>query len=168
MAEVRPLPSWHDVLEVDVAGDPIPQGSTRAFSRGGKIHTTNDPTGTIERWRGDIRSAVKHATVRYLGPGFPMVHPIAMRMSFRLHRPKSHFLGVTKSRPAPELRADAPHWAPGGKDVDKLARAVLDALSGVVYVDDAQVVSIVAAKRYCAPAEGPGLYLEIKRAEVES
>jgi Holliday junction resolvase RusA-like endonuclease len=39
-------------------------------------------------------------------------------------------------------------------DVDKLARAALDALTGVLYDDDAQVVDLVASKRYAAtPAE---------------
>ncbi len=165
------LPAWRDILEVFVAGTPVPQGSTRAFGgkKGtkaeGKVFTTNDPSGSIERWRGDIRSAVKHAQ-RESWPTLPLAEPIAMRMSFRLTRPKAHFLPATKSRSRPELRLDAPHWAPSGPDVDKLARAVLDALTGLVYSDDSQVVSIVAAKRYAAPAEGPGLHLELKRAEV--
>jgi len=146
-------------FEVQVAGLPVPQGSTRAFSRGGRIHTTNDPTGRIERWRGDIRTAV-----RDVAPAAPASDPVAMRMSFRMPRPAKHFLPATKSRPEPELRADAPHWVPSGADVDKLARAVLDALTGVVYVDDSQVVSIVAAKRYVAPGEGPGLLLELRDA----
>jgi Holliday junction resolvase RusA-like endonuclease len=32
--------------------------------------------------------------------------------------------------------------------VDKLCRAVLDALTGILYHDDAQVVSLNASKRY--------------------
>lgn len=54
-------------LEFFVEGEPVPQGSTRAFATkpkaGGKskVVTTNDPTGRIERWRGDIRSACRDA-----------------------------------------------------------------------------------------------------------
>ncbi len=36
-------------------------------------------------------------------------------------------------------------------DVDKLARCALDALSGVVIKDDAQVVELYARKRYGEP-----------------
>jgi crossover junction endodeoxyribonuclease RusA len=161
-----PLPAWADVLTVDVPGDPISQGSLRSFERGGRTFTKSSNAGPLERWRGDIRSEVKASQGRQRVDTWPLEGPIAMRMSFALARPQAHFLPANSKRPKPELRLDAPHWAPGGKDIDKLARAVLDALTGFVYVDDSQVVSIVAAKRYCAPAEGPGLHLEIKRAEV--
>lgn len=152
-------------LSVHVAGKPVPQGSTRAFIRGGRPYTTNDPQGTIERWRGDIRSAVKQ-TLRDSTPALPVTDPVALRLSFRMHRPRSHFLPANSRRPTPELRLDAPHWVPSGADVDKLARAVLDALTGFVYADDSQVVSLVATKHYCAPAEGPGLLLELRLAET--
>ena len=33
-------------------------------------------------------------------------------------------------------------------DLDNVVKAVLDALNGVVYRDDAQVVNLVATKRY--------------------
>ena len=37
-------------------------------------------------------------------------------------------------------------------DVDKLARAVLDAMTGVVFRDDAQVVKLEVEKQYSAMA----------------
>jgi Holliday junction resolvase RusA-like endonuclease len=33
-------------------------------------------------------------------------------------------------------------------DLDNVAKAVLDAINGIVYVDDAQVINLVATKRY--------------------
>jgi crossover junction endodeoxyribonuclease RusA len=36
-------------------------------------------------------------------------------------------------------------------DIDKLIRAVLDALKGVAWCDDSQVVSVYASKRYGQP-----------------
>jgi Holliday junction resolvase RusA-like endonuclease len=42
-------------------------------------------------------------------------------------------------------------------DLDKLARAVLDALTGVYYLDDAQVVSLDLQKAYTHGA--PGVYI---------
>jgi len=44
-------------------------------------------------------------------------------------------------------------------DPDNIAKAVMDGLNGVVWVDDAQVVSLFIAKRY---AEKPGLDIVIR------
>lgn len=40
-------------------------------------------------------------------------------------------------------------------DLDKLVRSCLDAMTGVIYADDSQVVRVTASKRW-ADAEGPG------------
>jgi Holliday junction resolvase RusA-like endonuclease len=37
---------------------------------------------------------------------------------------------------------------PGKPDLDNVAKAVLDALNGVIYADDKQVIKLVAEKRY--------------------
>lgn len=62
---------------------------------------------------------------------------------FELRRPKSHF-GTGKNKEVVKASARAvPH-----QDVDNLAKGVMDALSGVAYDDDSQVVRLVAEKRY--------------------
>lgn len=155
------------IAEFTVVGTPVPQGSTRAFSRGGKIHTTNDPQGTIERWRGDIRSALQDqrrlATINGFvePPATPIAGPASMRLAFRIARPKSHFLPANARRPAPVLRSDAPTWCIGKPDGDKLERAVLDALTGLLYVDDAQVVVVGKTKTYANPGEQPGVDVRV-------
>lgn len=143
-------------ITVDVPGTPIAQGSTRSFERAGRTFTKSSNAGPLERWRGDIRTALRGQE-----PDVPVRDPISIRLSFRMPRPASHFLPANSKRPEPVLREDAPHWVVGGKDVDKLVRAVLDAMTGLVYVDDGQVVSIVAAKRYPGPGESVGLRLEL-------
>lgn len=140
-----------------VVGLPVAQGSTAAFSRGGKIHTTNDPKGTINRWRGDVRGAAQPAIDRWLGPGVPWTGPVSMRLRFRFPRPASHFLPANARRAEPELKATAPVWLERSPDVDKLCRAILDAMTGLIYVDDAQVVALNATKRYVATGERPGV-----------
>jgi len=67
--------------------------------------------------------------------------PVGIGITFVFVRPKSHY--TSKG----ELRAGAPSF-PGKPDVDKLCRAVLDALTGILYHDDAQVISLNASKRY--------------------
>lgn len=49
-------------------------------------------------------------------------------------------------RPKALLRRSLPHTK--APDCDKLVRALLDAITGVVYRDDSQVTSIVASKAY--------------------
>ena len=65
----------------------------------------------------------------------PAPNPIEMTIDFRLPRPKT-------------VRRNLPYVAP---DLDKLIRAVLDALTGVAYVDDGQVVTIKSTKTYGDP-----------------
>ena len=49
----------------------------------------------------------------------------------------------------------------GRPDVDNYAKAALDALNGVCFLDDAQVVVLTARKRYAAAA---ALHIEVERA----
>lgn len=46
-------------------------------------------------------------------------------------------------------------------DLDKMARAVLDALTDVVFQDDSQVTSMALTKRIAVPGESPGVTVEI-------
>ena len=58
-------------------------------------------------------------------------------MSFRFQKPKSAKKSVTQKVTKPDL--------------DKLLRSVLDALTGIVWVDDSQVVIISARKDFGQP-----------------
>lgn len=131
------------VLSFYVPGDPVPQGSTRAFARNGRAFTTDDPSGRIERWRGDIRTAARETMAREWGGDLvPATGSVTADLMFRIRRPRSHFLPVNSRRPEPVLRSTAPLFVLGSPDLDKLTRAVLDALTGVLYDDDSQVVSL--------------------------
>jgi Holliday junction resolvase RusA-like endonuclease len=132
-------------LEFFVEGDPIPQGSVKAFkAKSGVVITTNDSSGRLGRWRGDIRSVA-----RPLRPGGECLEgSIAVAVDFLFTRPKSHFLPVTRSRPEPVLRHDVPIWHTQKPDVDRLLRAVLDSLTAVLYQDDSQVVICHVTKRW--------------------
>jgi len=142
-------------IEFEVPGRPVPQGSARAFAgkgkAAGKAFLTNDPTGTISKWRGDIRDAVGH-----LKPARPIAGPVRLELTFGLVRPRSHYLPANRTRPAPVLRSDAPAACVTGPDTDKLERAVLDALTDVIYLDDAQVYEVLGRKVWIE-AGGPGL-----------
>lgn len=113
-----------------------PQGSARAFV----IPGTNRATIThdnkkIKPFRSEL---AKMAIVELAGRSQPLFGkhvPVHVSIAFHFQRPAS-----AKKRFHPAVKPD----------LDKLQRAVLDALTGVAFHDDAQVVSI-SAKKYYAP-----------------
>lgn len=123
------------MLEFVVVGIPAPQGSKRAFVRGGRVSLV-ESCARVKPYRALVSLA---ASQTRKDP--PTRLPVGIGITFVFVRPKSHY--TSKG----ELRASAPSF-PGKPDVDKLCRAVLDALTGILYHDDAQVVSLNASKRY--------------------
>ena len=83
------------------------------------------------------------ARLTWRGGPVPKGTGVSIRVAFIYRRPKCHF-GTTGGLPDPaKLKAGAPAFpvAEGEYgDADKLLRNVLDALKGIVFDDDAQVV----------------------------
>jgi crossover junction endodeoxyribonuclease RusA len=111
-----------------VDGIPIPKGSTRSFVVAGRAVTTAANKKT-KPWEIAIRSA---AQANFYCPS---AAPVEVEVEFILPRPKSV---SSETRPLPTVKPD----------LDKLLRCVLDALTGVAYVDDAQVTRVAARKAY--------------------
>lgn len=134
--------TYPDPIRIVVPGVPLPQGSMDAPVAGVVIHTKKE---ALARWRMTVAYAARAAGVR----GFPVKHK-AWRMdaTYVFQRPKS----VT-----PEKR---PHMVVK-PDVDKLERAILDALKGIVWEDDSNVIGGTKLKRYVSPGEGPHVELII-------
>lgn len=122
-----------------VPGVPVPKGSLRHVG-GGRL---------IESAKGlaDWRKAIADAAWTYRLEQTPWDGPVRVDLAFYFPRPQSHYKANDRSC---ELRVNAPRLPSKRPDLDKAVRAVLDAItdSGAVYRDDAQVVSIVAVKRY--------------------
>jgi Holliday junction resolvase RusA-like endonuclease len=143
------------VITFTVHGLPAPQGSKRAIVN---PHTKKvallESSARVAPWRSDIRDAAIDAlTEAYDGLPSPLPGPVAVELAFRFPRPQAHY-GTGRNRRV--LSPRAPIWPAGKPDLDKLARAVLDALTGLVWVDDAQVVDLGLRKRY-ADDEAVGL-----------
>ena len=113
------------MIKFEVEGAPVTQGSMKVIN-GHVLHSRGE---ALILWRTMVAMAARAAGA------FPVTEPVEMTIQFRLARPKS-------------VKRNFPHVAP---DLDKLIRAVLDALTGVAYLDDGQVVSIVATKVYGTP-----------------
>lgn len=130
------------VVEFRIPGPAAPQGSKRAIRlRGSNRVVLVESSAKVKPFRA---VAALCATQAWRQP--PTQGVVALEVAFRFVRPKSH----TKADGS--LRAGAP-LAPGKPDIDKLLRALLDAMTGVVYVDDSQVACIWATKEYGQTAE---------------
>jgi len=82
--------------------------------------------------------------------GDVLTGPLSVEMIFYKPRAKAHY---GTGRNAALLKDSAPAYPAVKPDVLKLARAIEDGLTGVVYADDALIVSEGIAKRYCARGE---------------
>ena len=137
-------------LEFEVRGLPVAQGSARAFMAGGKAHIAsegNRPRSPLGSWRSSIAQEARTT----IGMDPAITGPVAVSAVFWMPRPRSHYLPANRTRPAPVLRVDAPVFCMTKPDSDKLARAVLDAITVVAIGDDAAVVILSAQKRYADP-----------------
>ena len=110
-------------------GAPEPQGSARAFVRGGRAVVTSD-NPDLHGWRQVVAWAAQQHR-----PAEVIRGPVRVRLRFYLTRPASV---SERRRPRPIVKPD----------LDKLTRAVLDALTGIVWADDSQVVEVEASKNY--------------------
>ena len=77
--------------------------------------------------------------------------PIALELTIRMPRPKSHF---RTGKNAGILREDAPSWHTAKPDLDNIEKALKDALSDIrVWGDDCQVCQVTKKKVYVAGQE---------------
>jgi Holliday junction resolvase RusA-like endonuclease len=125
-------------------GTPQPKGSSRSFIVKGKGNAadravTTSANPNLKGWEANIRSELQcvmaHTDRALLDDIFRA--PVAVTLVFHLYRPKS-----AKRDAEPTRRPD----------LDKLARAAIDALNGVLFKDDSQVIAIGARKRYATSA----------------
>ena len=144
-----------------VHGVPVPQGSKRAL-----VHRSTGRAVVIEQggarhrdWRADVKAAAA-AAMRTDGPGPHWSYlegPVGVSICFTVPKPKS----------APKTRRTWPDRRP---DLDKLVRAVLDAITGEVIADDAQVVDLQAHKRYAGDDDAmsrPGCGVMVWQVEAD-
>lgn len=108
-----------------IPGKPEPQGSKKGFIVNNRVVLVESAKG-LKPWREKIRSHWPPAALTVTE------RPIAMSMTFTFEKPKSNKKLNHTQKP----------------DIDKLIRAVLDALTGYAYHDDSQVVKITADKKW--------------------
>lgn len=132
-------------MKFTVYGIAQPAGSKRGFSnqKTGRVIIT-DANNKAKPWKAEVRTAAAEAAGRNGLVGL-MDGPLELSLTFYVPRPKSH-IGARGVRPS------APMFPTVKPDVLKLARAVEDACTGVVWRDDSQIVTELLSKRYGEPA----------------
>lgn len=117
-------------LTFTVVGVARPKGSTKAFMRPGmKFPIVTSDNKSVKGWEQSVRAAIQHHA-----PGVFFRGPVVVAITFELPRPQSLPKKVTAHLKKPDL--------------DKLARGSLDAMKGVLWNDDSQVVSLHVRKTY--------------------
>ena len=121
-----------------VAGDPAPQGSKKHVGNGRLVEASKK----LKPWRATVARAAATECV-------PIDGPVVVRLEFVMHRPKA----TPKTKPTPP--------AVKRPDVDKLARGVLDGLTGRAYGDDSQVTKLIVSKRIAELDEPTGCMIHV-------
>jgi len=129
-------------------GIPRPKGSKQQFLAKNKAGHTygvmREDSRGMGAWREVVAWSAKAAMVEIHHPGWPDRQPVALSLEFIFKR--------TKYPPANQYPPI---------DLDKLLRTVFDALTGVIYADDKQVVYVKMTKRYALSLdEGPGVHIK--------
>jgi Holliday junction resolvase RusA-like endonuclease len=136
------------MIAFTVYGVPIPKGSTKAFfvKSLGRPIVTNANKKT-KPWAQQITST---ASASYRGP--VLEGPLAVILRFYMPRPKSLPKKIVAHVRKP--------------DCDKLTRSVLDALTGVIWRDDSQVVLLTASKAYAGGSNDTRSRGAVPRVEI--
>ena len=138
-----------------VHGVPQPAGSKRAFvtPKTGRIVVVDDAKGS-RPWKNRVAAAAAEAM-----DGPPLSGPVELLLTFSVTRPRGHY-GV--GRNSDIVKPSAPVFPTVRPDITKLVRAAEDAMTGIVWKDDAQVIAQHADKRY-----GPSPHVTVEVLSLE-
>lgn len=136
-------------IEFTVLGEAVTQGSKTRLGR----RVVNDNRARLDPWR----EAVRHEAALVMDGRRPMTGPVAVHLRVTRTRPKSHYRANGDLNP--RTATNFPTGRNSG-DVDKLARAVLDAMTAAgVWGDDAQVTELAVWKEWCDRLVAPSAHV---------
>jgi Holliday junction resolvase RusA-like endonuclease len=147
------------MIQFWVPGIPQPGGSKKGFvNPSTKRVVIVDDAKRNKEWRSVVAMAAREAY-----QGVPLDCPLSVRVCFYLPRPRGHY---RTGKNAGQLLASAPAFPTKKPDSTKLWRSTEDALSGILWRDDSQVVRQVVEKKFAGEEAGqPGAWIEVKEAK---
>jgi crossover junction endodeoxyribonuclease RusA len=133
------------LIAFDVIGIAQPKGSSRAFMpKGARFPIVTSDNPRLKEWQ----QLVAYTAQQHVAKAGQLGGAITLRVVFQLPRPASLPKKVVTHTKRPDL--------------DKLVRAVKDALTRVVWVDDGQVSQVLARKVYASIGFPPGVHVEVE------
>ena len=123
-------------MELIIPGKPIALKRHRHTTRNGRIFNY-DPS------KADKANFLKK--VQILAPEDPLYGAISMSVEVYIDRPKSHF---GTGRNSDKVKDSSPIYPISRPDLDNYIKFVFDALNGVFYKDDSQIVHLESEKEY--------------------
>ena len=121
------------MISFTVPGDPIAQPRPQISTRGGFARAFVPRVHPIYVYRDAIQLAAKVA----MAGQAPITGPVALRVWLCIARPKSH----SKARRLDDSHTQKP-------DASNVLKGLEDALNGVCWVDDSQIVDARISKRW--------------------
>lgn len=147
------------MIRFSVPGVPVAQPRVKATRRGnhaGVYTPTKTSTGRsngVAEWKATVRLAASQAW-----SGAVLDGPVRVDLEFVFPRQTNR---VWKSRPMPRYRKITK------PDRDNLEKAVLDALKGILWLDDSQVCAGSSEKWHAAGDESPHVLIRVEGLELE-
>lgn len=135
-------------LTINVIGTPVQQGSKVANRFGHGVRDAN--VKKLKPWRAEVSGTVLEAMQ---AQGWSTLDaPCEVAITFFHPRAAGHF---GTGRNAGVLKPSAPYWKATAPDIDKLTRAILDALTDAAAIrDDSRVARLVVEDRWADAAAG--------------
>lgn len=147
------LDSYPIAVQFFVPGKPQPGGSKRGFvTKAGRVAIVEDAKRNKD-WRAVVSLAASEA----MKGREPFAGPLRLFIEFTLPRPRSHY---RTGRYEAVLKPQAPCWHTSKPDSTKLLRSTEDAMTGIVWRDDAQVAMVLVRKRYADGQPGAKITVE--------
>ena len=134
----------------NVTGDPKGKGRPR-FSRFGKFTKVYTDQQTL-----DYETAIGFSAAQAMGSSDPLETPVAVFLYVKLPIPQSY------SKKRSEACLSGSEHPTKKPDIDNVAKAFLDAMNGIVYKDDTQVIQLHVNKVYAKEAGVDVLIKEIE------
>ena len=136
-----------DALVFRFSGNPRGQGRPRATARGGFASVYKDPKSRT------YEASIAKAAKAMMGERRPLEGPLSVSMRFRMPIPKS----ATKRARLAMAAGEIAHTAK--PDTSNMTKAVEDALNGVAFIDDSQIVRSFCTKVY---SDKPGVDVRVE------
>jgi len=128
-----------------------PRQRHRAFVAGGHVRTQNFTPARhpVQAFKATVRLAASQAHI-----GAPLEGPLALVATFVFPRPGRL---CWKKRPMPRC------WHHSKPDTENVLKALQDALTGLLWKDDAQIAEVRCSKVYAAGDEQPAVSVRVEQ-----